>query len=238
MSNWKRETVTGINNQTKFKPRPGGFGKVTARRESITSFNKQTKVRPITPDSLLSEEDIKLTKEQHPCTQNLGMATAFLMPIAMIAAAVGAGTYYWFDVEGDNVGLFQSCNNWTKECVSMSKKYVGDSMMKTVWTAGVPLELTGIALCFAGTIALLCYPCHRKLNFSKITCAAIIAIILLLGTLLHGAGVSMFIYFYFGKNQEYSIQWSFFAGVGSAVVVLVSCILFWVHVFYTGCFDT
>ena len=48
--------------------------------------------------------------------------------VSQIAAAVGAGTYYWFDVEGDNVGLFQSCNNWTKECVSMSEKYVGDSM--------------------------------------------------------------------------------------------------------------
>lgn len=239
-SGWRKEAVT-IGNQPKFQPRPGGFGKISARRNdssSPTNFNRQTKVRPLTPDSLLSEEDLKLTKEQHPCSQNLGMATAFLLPLAMIAGAVGAGTYYWFDVVGDNVGLFQSCNNWTKECVKMSEKYIGDSTMEKVWTAGVPLEMTGIALSFIGMIALLCYPCHRKLNFSKLTCAAVIAIIITLGTLMHVAGISAFLYFYFEKNQQYQIQWSFFAAAGSAVITLMACILFWVHVFYTGCYDT
>ena len=54
--------------------------------------------------------------------------------------------------------------------------------VEKVWTAGVPLEMTGIALSFIGMVALLCYPCHRKLNFSKITCAAVIAIIITLGS--------------------------------------------------------
>ena len=76
-----------MQNQSKFQPRPGGFGKISARRNdtsSPTDFSRQTKVRPLTPDSLLSEEDIKMTKEQHPCSQNLGMAAAFLLPIAMV----------------------------------------------------------------------------------------------------------------------------------------------------------
>ena len=76
-----------MQNQPKFQPRPGGFGKISARRNdssSPTDFSRQTKVRPLTPDSLLSEEDLKMTKEQHPCSQNLGMAAAFLLPIAMV----------------------------------------------------------------------------------------------------------------------------------------------------------
>ena len=73
-----------------FKPRTSGFGKISARTgsgsvSSANTFNHQTKVRPITPDSLLSEDELKLTKEQHPCSQNLGMATAFLMPLAMVS---------------------------------------------------------------------------------------------------------------------------------------------------------
>ena len=48
----------------------------------------------------------------------------------------------------------------------------------------MPLELTGLGLCLIGMISLLCYPCHRRLNFSKLTCAVIIAIILSLGSKL------------------------------------------------------
>ena len=66
----------------------------------------------------------------------------------------------------------------------------------------------------------------------------IISFYSIFSAVMHVAGISTFLYFYFEKDQKYQIQWSFFAAAGSAVITLMACILFWVHVFYTGCYDT
>ena len=105
-----------LQNQPKFQPRPGGFGKISARRNdssSPTNFNRQTKVRPLTPDSLLSEEDLKLTKEQHPCSQNLGMATAFLLPLAMVRIIIDQNirASHYANMSVQYTAIFHGCKN-------------------------------------------------------------------------------------------------------------------------------
>ena len=57
-------------------------------------------------------------------------ACKYLNISLQIAGGVAAGTYFWFDIKGDNVGLFVACNNWTKECLSVSEKFAGDSLSK------------------------------------------------------------------------------------------------------------
>ncbi|XP_060589415.1 uncharacterized protein LOC132744672 [Ruditapes philippinarum] len=212
-----------------------------SRRGSDSFFGnpKKTAVRPITPESLYSEESYKLTREQHACINNLGMTAAFFLPIALIAAGIGMGTGYWFNIQHYYVGLFQRCDNWTQICQSVSKFYDEDNTdkLKTTWTLGVPLLFAGEAILLLSLLTLVCYPCHRKINFSKIACAVTIGVIMLFGFLAFAGGFGLFALYAASNPNNTTMMWSFYCAIGGVTFALIATILFWVHMFYTGCFD-
>ncbi|XP_045180345.2 uncharacterized protein LOC123539688 [Mercenaria mercenaria] len=212
----------------------------TSGTDSFFGNPKKTAVRPITPESFGSEDsEDKLTRQQHACINNLGMAAAFFLPMALIAAAVGMGTGYWFNIQHYYVGLFQRCDNWTQICQSVSNFYDENDTdkMKTTWTIGVPLLFTGIAVFTIALMALVCYPCHRKINFSKIACAVTIGVILLLGFLTFAGGFALFALYAASNTNSATMMWSFYCAIGGVAFGFIATILFWVHMFYTGCFE-
>lgn len=201
---------------------------------------RKNTIRPDSPDSVSSDDSIKLTKHQHDCINNLGMAAAFFLPIALIAGAVGFGTTYWFNIPPYYVGLFKRCNNWTVVCDSVKNFYSDGKTdvysVKTTWTIGVPLLLLGGAILVIAFATMVCYPCHRKVNFGKMACAVTVGIILLLGFIAFLSGFAMFSY-YAGTTQAAKPMWSFYIAATAAGFAFLSALLFWVHIFYTGCFD-
>ncbi|KAL4217795.1 hypothetical protein ACF0H5_022534 [Mactra antiquata] len=194
--------------------------------------------RPLTPDTI-SEDSIKLTKDQHICINNLGMAAAFFLPIALITGAVGIGTNYWFNIQHYYVGLFTRCDNWTQICQSVDKFYDEDSTdsLKLTWTIGVPLILTGGSILVIALLTLVCYPCHRRVNFSKVACAITVGVILLLGFLTFSGGFVLFVLYAINDPNSATIMWSFYCACAASGTSFIATVLFWIHVFYTGCFE-
>ncbi|KAL3890929.1 hypothetical protein ACJMK2_003198 [Sinanodonta woodiana] len=186
----------------------------------------------------IKEKGGRKTNETGCCIQCMGMTAAFALPIAVIVLILACSTPYWFIRNNDNLGLFQYCVNWTRTCYPLGNRLKNETdTAQLAFTLTPPLLVSGTALSLVSAFLLCCFPCHRKLNCSKLCCGVIIALIIVFGTLSVCGGVSFMWYFYLVDNSKFYASWSLFLGTGGAGISVLAAIFFWTHVIYSACLD-
>ncbi|KAK3595659.1 hypothetical protein CHS0354_026877 [Potamilus streckersoni] len=184
------------------------------------------------------DKGVRETNETGCCVQCMGMAAAFVLPIAVILLILACSTPYWFIRNNDNLGLFQYCVNWTRTCYSLGNRLKNETeTAQLAFTLTPPLLASGTALSLVSVFLFCCFPCHGTLNGTKLCCGVIIAVIILFGTILVSVGVSVMWYFYLTDNSKFYASWSLFLGTGGASISILAAIFFWTHVIYSACLD-